>query len=121
MKFQQIFALEFSYQLRRASTWLYFGVMLCIAYLIVIGNFSYDARDGYFLLNAPIVIAAVTVICSVKWLVISASVAGDAAARDVQTRMHTLTYTMPTSKAAYLGGRFLAAFALNVLILLAIP
>jgi hypothetical protein len=42
-----------------------------------------------------------------------ASVAGDAAARDVQTRMHSLTYTAPASKAAYLGGRFLAAFALN--------
>ena len=121
MKFQQIFALEFRYQIRRTTTWLYFGVILAIAYLIVIGNYSYDARDGYFLLNAPIVIAAVTVICSVKWLVIAASVAGDAAARDVQTRMYSLTYTAPTSKAAYLGGRFLAALALNVIILLAIP
>jgi ABC-type transport system involved in multi-copper enzyme maturation permease subunit len=120
-EFKQIFALEFRYQVRRATTWLYFGVILGLAFLIVIGNYSYDARDGYFLLNAPIVIAAVTVICSVKWLVIAASVAGDAAARDLQTRMHSLTYSAPTSKAAYLGGRFLAAFALNVLILLAIP
>ena len=87
MKFQQIFALEFRYQLRRTTTWLYFGVILSLAFLIVIGNYSYDARDGYFLLNAPIVIAAVTAICSVKWVVIAASVAGDAAARDVQTRM----------------------------------
>jgi hypothetical protein len=121
MKFQQIFALEFRYQVRRVATWLYFGVILCIALLIVIGNFSYDARDGYFLLNAPIVIAAVMVITSVKWLVIAASVAGDAATRDVQTRMHSLTYTVPTSKVAYLGGRFLAALALSALINLAIP
>ena len=111
MKFQQIFAMEFRYQVRRATTWLYFGVMLGIAFLIVIGNYSYDARDGYFLLNAPIVIASVTVICSVKWLVIAASVAGDAAARDVYTRMHSLTYTAPTSKAAYLGGRSLSLIA----------
>ncbi|WP_223284649.1 hypothetical protein [Hymenobacter qilianensis] len=121
MRLQRIFALEFSYQLRRATTWLYFGVLLVIAFLIVVANYASDARDGYFLLNAPIVIAAVTVICSVKWLVIGASVAGDAAARDVQTRMHSLTYTAPTSKAVYLGGRFLAAFALSVLLLLAIP
>jgi ABC-2 type transport system permease protein len=121
MKLQRIFALEFRYQLRRATTGLYFGVLLALAFLIVIGNYASDARDGYFLLNAPIVMAAVTVICSVKWLVVGASVAGDAAARDVQTRMHLLTYTAPTSKAAYLGGRFLAAFALSVLILLAIP
>ena len=34
------------------------------------------------------------------------------AARDVQTRMHPLTYTAPVSKADYLGGRFLAGFIL---------
>ncbi|WP_231576261.1 ABC transporter permease [Hymenobacter sp. DG25B] len=72
-------------------------------------------------MNAPIVIAAVTVISCVFWLVIGASVAGEAAARDVQTRMHLLTYAAPVSKAAYLGGRYLAALALSVLQLLAIP
>ncbi len=35
--------------------------------------------------------------------------------------MHPLTYTAPVSKAEYLGGRFLAAFVLNALILLAVP
>ena len=35
--------------------------------------------------------------------------------------MHPLTYTAPVSKASYLGGRFLAAFLLNVLIHLTIP
>lgn len=49
------------------------------------------------------------------------AVAGSAAARDVQTRMHPLVYTAPISKADYLGGRFLAAFVLNALILLAVP
>ncbi|GAA4393193.1 ABC transporter permease/M1 family aminopeptidase [Hymenobacter koreensis] len=121
MKLQRIFALEFSYQLRRVTTWLYFGVILVITFLVVIANYASDARDGYIVLNAPIVMAAVTVICCVFWLVIGASVAGEAAARDVHTRMHLLTYAAPTSKAAYLGGRYLAAFALNLLILLAIP
>ncbi len=35
--------------------------------------------------------------------------------------MHPLIYTTPISKADYLGGRFLAAFVLNALILLAVP
>jgi hypothetical protein len=48
-------------------------------------------------------------------------VAGSAAARDVQMRMHPLVYTTPISKADYLGGRFLAAFVLNALLLLAVP
>ncbi|KAA9327709.1 ABC transporter permease [Hymenobacter busanensis] len=121
MKFWAIFRFEFTYQVRRVTTWLYFAVLLMLAFLIVIGNYAPDARDGYFLVNAPIVMASVTAICSVKWLLVGASVAGDAAARDVQTRMHLLTYTAPASKAAYLGGRFLAAFALSLLILLGIP
>jgi ABC-2 type transport system permease protein len=35
--------------------------------------------------------------------------------------MYPLTYTSPVPKAEYLGGRFLAAFVLNALILLAVP
>ncbi|GAB3241253.1 M1 family aminopeptidase [Hymenobacter seoulensis] len=94
---------------------------MVITFLVVIANYASDARDGYMLLNSPIVMAAVTVICCVFWLVIGASVAGEAAARDVQTRMHLLTYAAPASKAAYLGGRYLAALALSVFQLLAIP
>lgn len=51
----------------------------------------------------------------------TAAVAGEAAARDVATGMHPLTYTSPVSKAEYLGGRFLAALVLNALILVAVP
>ncbi len=40
-----------------------------------------------------------------------------AAARDVETRMHPLLYTSPVGKAAYLGGRFLAAFTLGALMI----
>ncbi|WP_299986396.1 M1 family aminopeptidase [uncultured Pontibacter sp.] len=120
MKFRKIFHLEFAYQLRNVSTWLYFLVVAGLAFLWFIGNYLPDARDGYFLLNAPIVIAAVAVLCFQLWLLVGASVAGDAAARDVHTRMYSLTYTAPASKAEYLGGRFLAAFLLNGIILLSI-
>ncbi|QHL87934.1 ABC transporter permease [Nibribacter ruber] len=121
MKFQKIFRLELTYQLRQVTTWLYFAVMLVLAFLFIMGNFIHDAREGYVQLNAPVIIGVVTVLCCVFWLLMGGAVAGDAAARDVQTRMFSLTYTSPASKADYLGGRFLAAFLLNVLILLAIP
>ncbi|RNI22668.1 ABC transporter permease/M1 family aminopeptidase [Rufibacter latericius] len=121
MKFRKIFHLEFTYQLRHVSTWGYFAVVFVLAYLFLTANYASDAREGYVLLNAPIVIAAVTVLCCVFWLLMSGAVAGDAAARDVQTRMFSLTYTSPANKRDYLGGRFLAAFLLNVLVLLGIP
>jgi ABC-2 type transport system permease protein len=121
MKFPEIFRFEFAYQMRRVSTWLYFAVMGVIAYLFIWGNYIYDARSGGFFVNAPIIIANVTLFGSLLWLFVAASVAGDAAARDVETRMHSLAYTSPISKFEYLGGRFIAAFVLNALILLAVP
>ena len=62
-----------------------------------------------------------TVIGGLIWLVMGAAIAGEAAARDVQMRMHPLTYTTPVTKLNYLGGRFLAAFAVNSLLLLSLP
>ena len=73
-----------------------------------------------FILNSPFIIAAVTVFSCLIWLLVAPAVAGEAAARDVQTGMHPLIYTSPVSKADYLGGRFLAAFVLNALILLGV-
>ena len=61
------------------------------------------------------------ILTGLLWILMAPAVAGSAAARDVQTRMHPLIYTAPISKADYLGGRFLAAFVLNALILLAVP
>jgi ABC-type transport system involved in multi-copper enzyme maturation permease subunit len=54
-------------------------------------------------------------------LLIAPQLAGDAAARDVQTRMDPLVYTTPVGTAAYLFGRFLAAFILYAAVLSAVP
>ncbi|MGH7491934.1 MAG: ABC transporter permease [bacterium] len=121
MKFREIFRFEFGYQVRRVLTWLYFTILVIIAFLFVRGSFLADALYADFYLNSPFVIAAVTVFGSLFGFLLTAAVAGQAGARDVATGMHPLTYTAPVSKAAYLGGRFLAAFALNAMIHLAVP
>ncbi len=110
MKFREIFRFEFMYQARRVRTWLYFAVLLVVAYQL--------RGDG---VNFPFAIAQETILTGMLWILMAPAVAGSAAARDVQTRMHPLVYTTPISKADYLGGRFLAAFVLNALILLAVP
>ncbi|HEY0741101.1 MAG TPA: ABC transporter permease, partial [Chryseosolibacter sp.] len=40
---------------------------------------------------------------------------------DLTTRMHALTYSTPVTKIQYLGGKFFAALAVNLVILLGIP
>lgn len=120
MKFREIFRFELLYQARRVRTWLYFAVLFAAAYLVTRNAIDGAQRDGV-LVNSPYSIALATVICSMLWLLVGTSVAGSAAARDIQTRMHPLVYTSPISKAEYLGGRFLAALVLNASILIAVP
>jgi ABC-type transport system involved in multi-copper enzyme maturation permease subunit len=121
MKLLGIFRFEFAYQVRRAWPWLIFAVLLVFAFLMTRDGTLAEALYDDFFLNSPFAIAKTTVMGSLLWLLVAAAVAGEAAARDVATGMHPLTYTVPISKAAYLGGRFLAAFILNALILLAVP
>lgn len=118
MKFRTIFYFELQCQLRQVSTWIYLGIaFLFPLFFSAIGKSS----DNAVFLNAPSFLIFITVLASVIWLLTAGAIAGHAASRDVQTRMHPLTYTAPVSKVNYLGGRFLAAFLLNGLILLAIP
>jgi ABC-2 type transport system permease protein len=121
MKLREIFRFEIGQQSRRVSTWLYFAALLGITFQLTREAYAGNARSGGYFLNASFVIATVTLFGSIVGLVVPAAVAGSAAARDAQTRMHPLLYAAPVSKSAYLGGRFLAAFALNALILAAIP
>ncbi len=121
MKLWEIFRFEMTLQARRISTWFYFVVLLGFTYMMGTEEYVSNARNGGYFLNAPFVIASVATIGSMIGLLITASLAGDAGARDVQTRMHPLLYTTPVGKANYLRGRFLAAFILNLLILVAVP
>jgi len=117
VKFQEIFRFEFVYQARRIRTWLYFAVLFAVAYMLV----RTDPAGGGEVVNSPYDIAQDTILTGLLWILMAPAVAGSAAARDVQTRMHPLIYAAPISKADYLGGRFLAALVLNAVILLAVP
>lgn len=121
MKLKEIFLYELQYQLRSITTAVFFLVFLTISYLIVIGNYVPDAYLLDFYINSPFVIASVTIVVTMFWLLIAPGIAGEAAARDIHTRMYSLVYTSPVSKASYLGGKFLAALLINSLIMLSIP
>ena len=120
MKLAAIFRFELGYQGRRVTTWLLFAALLGVSFLMTRDGSLAEALYDDFFLNSPFAVAKTTVVGSLLWLLVAAAVAGEAAARDTSTGMHPLTYTAPVGKAEYLGGRFLAALALNALLLLAV-
>ena len=120
MKFLEIFRFELAYQARRTWVLLVAAALLVVSFLMTRDSAVADAMYEDYFVNAPFAIALTTVFGGILWLLIAPVVAGDAAARDVATGMHSLTWAAPLGKSEYLGGRFLAAFVLNALILLAV-
>jgi ABC-type transport system involved in multi-copper enzyme maturation permease subunit len=107
-----IFRFELAYQLRRRSTWLSCAGVVALSLFVALDAFVKHGRTG------PFYVANVTVIAGIFALLVMAGVAGDAATRDVQSRMEPLVFTSPVRKRDYLGGRFLAAFVINALLML---
>ena len=112
----EVFRFEIEYRLRRVSTWIYAGLLLALPFLLL------HAVDGSSsLVNSPEMISVASSIVGLLGMLVTAALFGDAATRDLQTRMHPLVYTAPLSKAEYLGGRFLAALTINAVMLLGVP
>lgn len=117
MRLRKIFSFELAYLAGRTSTRLYLAVLLLFTQVM---NLLITPGDGVYA-NNTFHITAITVIGGLIWLVMGAAVAGEAAARDVKIRMHSLLFTTSVTKLDYLGGRFFAAFAMNALLMLSLP
>jgi ABC-type transport system involved in multi-copper enzyme maturation permease subunit len=113
------FRFEVAYQARRVWPWLVFVVLVGLCFLMTRDGTLAEALAEDFFVNSPFAVAKTTVVGGLAWLLMAA-VAGEAGARDVATGMNALTWTAPVSKAEYLGGRFLAALAVNAVLLLAV-
>lgn len=119
MNLREVFRFALGYQAGRAWTWLCFAGLLLLTALMA-GQVQGDAaRDYGYYFNAPFVIANGTQVATLLWLPILAALTGAMAARDFETRMFPLACATPTRKRAWLGGHFLAAFALNCVVGLA--
>jgi ABC-type transport system involved in multi-copper enzyme maturation permease subunit len=116
----EVFRFELGYQLRRASTLIYFLTVLgmCSAFLHMMAKGT--RLDGTHF-NSPFAVMVMVVFGSMLALLIVAGFAADAATRDIDARMHSLFYTSPVGKRAYLLGRFAGAFSVSALLLAALP
>lgn len=122
MKLWETFRYELAYQSRSLSTWFYFVALLVLSYLMAAAIFIDEPFAGSYSSNAPFIVGMTSLIAFFfLGLLILAQFAGNAATRDLESRMHPLLYTTAIPKYIYLGGRFLAVFALGSIVMLAIP
>jgi ABC-2 type transport system permease protein len=118
-----IFLFELGQRLRRISTYVYFVVFFALGLLFTLmsgGAFATASVDfgtgGKVLVNSPYGLNSVITFICFFGIVITAAIAGQATYQDVDNNTAVFFYTAPITKLDYLGGRFLAAFALQVLI-----
>src|SRR5580698_4839962 len=119
----QILAFEFSQRLRRISTYVYFLVFLGLGFLFVLmsgGAFSGASVDfgtgGRVLVTSPFALNLIVMYISFFGVVVSAALAGQATFQDVENNTTAFLYTAPITKFDYLGGRFLGALAVQLVI-----
>jgi ABC-2 type transport system permease protein len=119
MRFGEVFRYELAYRLRSVSTWLYAGFLFLIAFWVI--HVSITGTNAVHA-NAPQSLADVTALfCGLFGMLVTAGLFSDAALRDRADRMDALLFTTPLRPIEYLGGRFLAALAINSMLVFAIP
>lgn len=116
MSFGEVFRFEVEYRLRQPSTWVYALVLFGIPFLMM---HAINGSSQY--LNAPVMVMQASAILGSIGMLVTAGVFGDAASRDVQTRMYSLFYTSPVRESHYLGGRFLGGLVVNAVLLMGVP
>src|SRR3712207_9573950 len=96
MTLGEVFRFEIEYRVRQPSTWAYALVLFGIPFLLM---HAINGSSQY--LNAPITVMQASAILGGVGMLVTAGIFGDAASRDVQTRMHSLSYTSPLREAEY--------------------
>jgi len=119
VRFGEIFRYEFSHRLRSASTWLYGGFLLLIAFWVI--HVAVTGSNA-IRVNAPQPLAETTALfCGLFSILVTAGLFADAGIRDRAVEMDPLLFTTRLRKSEFLGGRFLATLAINSMLLIAIP
>lgn len=117
-----VYRFELRYHLRRPVTLLYAAVFFGLAFAFAASDVVQVVGAGALVKrNAPFIVALIMTVLVLVGAVMLTAVVGTAVLRDYQYGAHELLFTTRLSKGAYLGGRFLGAFTVMVLLHLAIP
>ncbi len=118
--FLSIYLNEFKRHLKGASFYIFTALLLFGAYLFASNlnpnSYIMGLSIGKEWHNAPLLIAKLTARFSVVGVLFTMVMVGRAVTRDFSVKIHEFFFTVPMSKASYLGGRFLGGLSANFLI-----
>ena len=114
---------EFRQRLRRISTHVYFLVFCGLGYLFTLmsggavpGASVNFGTGGKVAVNSPYALDVIIAYVTFFGVVVTAAIAGQATYQDVDNHTADFFFTSPITKFDYLGGRFLGALAIQVVI-----
>ncbi len=118
--FFNIYLNEFKRNLKSLSFYIFTALLLFGAYIFASNlnpqSYLMGLSIGKEWHNAPLLIAKLTARFSVVGVLFAMVMVGRAVTRDFAIGIHDFFFTLPMSKASYLGGRFLGGFVANILI-----
>ncbi|MGH7680210.1 MAG: ABC transporter permease, partial [Gemmatimonadaceae bacterium] len=119
MKLVEVFRYELAHRFRSPSTAVYAIVLLWAAWASAteVGPVDLVSANA----NAPARIAFDFGVMGMIGLIVTAWIFGDAALRDFDAGMDPLLFTSSQRRIDHLGGRYLAAFVANAILLLTVP
>jgi ABC-2 type transport system permease protein len=111
---------EFKRNLKSAAFYLFTALLFLGAYIFASNldpnSYMMGLSIGKEWHNAPLLIAQLTARFSVVGVLFAMVMVGRTVTRDFSVGIHDFFFTVPLSRASYLGGRFLGGFTANVLI-----
>jgi ABC-2 type transport system permease protein len=122
-KFFAIAAFEARTRLKRISTWVYFLVFLAISMTWIaaaggaISTASVSFGSGKVWVNSPYAVAQTTAFLGIFAMTVIAALMGRAVQQDFEYRSENFFFTAPIAKWQYLGGRFVGALVVLLVIL----
>jgi len=121
-KFNTLFKFELKYWLKNPATYIYAAVLLIISILIMAGNIGvFDSNTATTasvrLANSPIALFGSFGLLTLAYFLLP-SIVGGSVNRDFSSEMHSILYSYPFKKSAYIPAKFLSSIVITLAIFL---
>jgi ABC-2 type transport system permease protein len=121
--FSQIFWFDFTSNLKRKSTWLFFSVFFIATagYMAIVGGLlgAFQMPSTYF--NSALNSASILndlINRSLLGTIVLITIMAPAVQKDFQYNFHSIYFTKPINKFGYIGGRFMSGFLTALIVLM---